>query len=272
LGSEYEQAKFLIRGLNQIKINNINDKIWIYDIADDGLRINEKEHNFGILHAWEYKVPYAAKYAFLAVSNMNKMIYGATEAKNIYTQDYNFVAEYKTPERNVYMLWTTKDKDSLNYNLGSNVWYYDLLGNKLDESQVMKDGKYVLTSEPFYAVTVIKNEKPIKNESSVEFFIMDGIADLSSLSIDEIPNGTYNAMLAFKNVKEQLEYTLICAEYSGNELISLQSFDDICQASYLQYKRYNVVLNHKDMGVDKVKFMIWDNKKEIVPLCEAFVK
>mgnify|MGYP000250300153 CR=1 FL=1 len=280
LGSEYEQAKFLIRGLNQIRINNLNDKIWIYDIADDGLRINEKEHNFGLLHAWEYKVPYAAKYAFLAVSNMNKMIYGATEANIVYSQDYNFVAEYKTPERNVYLLWTTKDTGSVRYNLGSNVWYYDLLGNRLDESEVMKDGEYILTSEPFYAVTgkdierthVITNEKPVGNKSSVELFILNGFSDFSSLPLDRIPYGRYGVMLVFKNMKEQIDYRLFCAEYLGDELVSVQIFNDITQDSHLQYKKYDLFFHQKDQPVDKIKFILWNNQSEMIPICEAFEK
>ena len=50
-GSDYLQASLLIRGLNQIRQNNFDDKIWIYDLFNDGEQSDEEQHNYGIVNS-----------------------------------------------------------------------------------------------------------------------------------------------------------------------------------------------------------------------------
>ena len=160
-GDDYYNASLLIRTMNQLKERNVNDLTYIYEMSSGGTRKNDIEHNFGIVESYNSNTPYFAKYAYLAVANYNSMTANAQSCNNEYSEDFKFVTKYNLPDkhRDVYMLWTTKENGaSLNYSFDNDafyngdVCYYDLFGNKLNEADVMVDGQYKLSREPFYAI------------------------------------------------------------------------------------------------------------------------
>lgn len=151
--NEYDQAIYLVRGYNQIKLNNFNNKVWFYNFADIGDRTNEKEFSFGMLHSRTNNVPFAAKYAYIALSALNKLTENATSVESVKEDNYKFITKYTSSARETYMLWTTKDTEQrIAYDFGNDVKFYDLLGNEIDQSEVLDENGYILTREPYYAV------------------------------------------------------------------------------------------------------------------------
>jgi len=157
LGDEYEQATRTIRTLDELKRDNPDDIMYIYEMNADGTNPAEREDNFEMVRSSYGENPYSAKFLYLAVSNYNSLTANATEVSRVEQGGFfskNFITKYTLPKRDVYLFRTTNESGSeSSYNLGTdNVYYYDLFGNKLNESDVKQNGKYKLTTAPFYAV------------------------------------------------------------------------------------------------------------------------
>lgn len=179
VGDEFYQAALAVRVLNQIKLNSFDDEVYIYEMSNSDLASNEMEKNFGLVNGHTGETPYSAKYGYLAVSNFNSLTGQATSCEQDYENDYSYVVKYNIPSagRNVYMLWTTKPYETqIGYDfavdsLYNNVQYYDLLGNRIDEANVMTDGMYKLTRIPFYAVVGNDITRAESDGSAVDLII-----------------------------------------------------------------------------------------------------
>lgn len=155
-GDEFIQATMLIRTIDELKRDNPDDLMYIYEMSSNGTDLTEREQNFEMVRSCYHEHPYSAKFAYLAVANYNSLTMEATEVSRVelgwLEQSKNHITKYVTPERDIYLLRATNDSTS-SYNLGTeNVYYYDLFGNKLNESDVKQNGKLKLTTTPFYAV------------------------------------------------------------------------------------------------------------------------
>lgn len=171
VGDEYTQATMLIRTLDELKRDNIDDLTYIYEMSSGGTDLADREQNFEMVRSYCHEHPYSAKFSYLAVSNYNSLTTGATEASRVslgwLEQLYgkNYITKYVLPNRDVYLLRATGDSTS-SFDLGSeNVYYYDLFGNKLSESDVKQNGKFRLSTTPFYAVvgTDITRAMPVND-------------------------------------------------------------------------------------------------------------
>ena len=270
VGSEWAQAMWLMRGFNQIKLNSFDDKVWFYDFADDGDRINEKEHNFGILHSYTGKVPYAAKYSYLAISCFNKLTEGAVSAQELAAEDYKFISKYHSENRDVYILWTSKTSaQTLNFDLGADVKYYDMLGNELSEAEVMQDGSYVLTETPFYAVS---GEQPSLCGGSADgetglYFDFGGIGIGGEQS--SAVNSTSFAVLAdMSGIADGTEYTLYCAAYKDEGLTEIKTVSDVRSSADGALVKFNG-LGFETRDIDSIKIILTNSR--IAPLCSAAI-
>lgn len=262
VGDQYSQAIWIIRGLNQIKLNNITDKVWIYDFADDGDRMNEREMNFGIVRSHTNSVPYAAKYAYLALAAFNKLTEGATAAREYYSDDYKYIAKYSSNGRDSYLLWTTKPTEqTIEYDFGKNVRFYDLLGNEISENSVMRDGKYILTGEPYWAVTGDAPKYCISDKNKSGLYVVkdeigtdnakiptngktfDILADLSGT------NGGERVMIAVAYKDDMLKEIKL---YKVKENVSFQIFNDI---------------GFDESDINRIKIMLYEGMSGIKPLC-----
>lgn len=262
-GNEYDQAIWLIRGLNQIKLNNINNKVWFYDFADDGDRINEKEHCFGVVHSITNAVPYSAKYAYLSLASFNKLTEGATSVAEVKNDAYRFITKYNSNNRNTYMLWTTKsDEQTISYDFGANVKYYDLLGNEISESEIKTNEGYRLTREPYYAVT---GEQPNVVEADKQtaglYFAKDGIG--VSISDAKAMNDKFDIFVNLSGVQKDAQ--LFAAAYNADG-----RFLNVTMRDVTSNTNYTTVpgISFAEKDIKKIKFMLL-YKNTVIPLCDS---
>ena len=224
VGNEYDQAIWLIRGFNQIKLNNFDDKVWFYDFADDGDRINEKEFNFGIVHSYTNKIPYSAKPAFIALAAFNKLTEGATSAANVLDDNYKFITKYHSSNHDAYMLWTSADNvQEVTYDFGkNNIKYYDLYGNEIPKDNIYKNGKYQLTGEPYWAVTGDQPECFNSEKISKIYFAKDGIGfENNNLFADD---ENFAIGIDTNNSDKDEDIVLVTAAYKNNMLIKVKAY------------------------------------------------
>ena len=262
VGDQYSQAIWIIRGLNQIKLNNIADKVWIYDFADDGDRMNEREMNFGIVRSHTNSVPYAAKYAYLALAAFNKLTEDATAAREYYSDDYKYIAKYSSNGRASYLLWTTKPTEqTIEYDFGKNVRFYDLLGNEISENSVMRDGKYILTGEPYWAVTGDAPKYCISDKNKSGLYVVK----------DEI--GTDNAKIPTNGKTFDILVDLSGTNGGERVMIAVAYKDDMLKEIKLYKVKENVSFQiFNDIGFDesdinRIKIMLYEGMSGIKPLC-----
>ena len=293
---DWLQALKLIRGFDVIKTADFNNRVWFYDFIDDGVRDNEHEFKFGMLNNWEDDVPYSAKYSYLAASAYNKLTEGATKSEMFddymkYTDNpddgkkystLTFISKYTAPNRNVYMLRTTKaapqyispweicsgfptDKNRLKF--------YDMLGNRIDSSEIISGNKYKVTTEPYYAVDGEDIDLPQNSGTPKIYFIKDSDTDkmYESISPSEINISSFKFMIDFGDKTEPGDYRVIITLYDDNKLVQMlykykYGGTDIGE----NRKIFNVNGLEPNGKFDKFKIIAVENMNNIKPVAQAF--
>ena len=293
---DWLQALKLIRGFDVIKTADFNNRVWFYDFIDDGVRDNEHEYKFGVLNNWEDDVPYSAKYSYLAASAYNKLTEGATKSEMFddymkYTDNpddgkkystLTFISKYTAPNRNVYMLRTTKaapqyispwevcsgfptDKNRLKF--------YDMLGNRIDSSEIISGNKYKVTTEPYYAVDGEDIDLPQNSGTPKIYFIKDSDTDkvYESISPSEINISSFKFMIDFGNKTEPDDYRVIVALYDSDRLVQMlykYKYNGVSKEGNKKVFSVNGLVCDNDY--DRIKIMAIENLSNIKPIARAF--
>ena len=293
---DWLQALKLIRGFDVIKTADFNNRVWFYDFIDDGVRDNEHEFKFGMLNNWEDDVPYSAKYSYLAASAYNKLTEGATKSEMFddymkYTDNpddgkkystLTFISKYTAPNRNVYMLRTTKAAPQYispweickgfptNIN---NLKFYDMLGNRIDSAQIVSGNKYKVTREPYYVVDGEDIDLPQNSGTPKIYFIKDSDTDkvYESISPSEINISSFKFMIDFGDKTEPDDYRVIVALYDSDKLVQMlykykYGGTDIGE----NRKIFNVNGLEPNGKFDKFKIIAVENMNNIKPVAQAF--
>lgn len=293
---DWLQALKLIRGFDVIKTADFNNRVWFYDFIDDGVRDNEHEYKFGMLNNWEDDVPYSAKYSYLAASAYNKLTEGATKSEMFddymkYTDNpddgkkystLTFISKYTTPNRNVYMLRTTKaapqyispweicsgfptDKNRLKF--------YDMLGNRIDSSEIISGNKYKVTREPYYVVDGEDIDLPQNSGTPKIYFIKDSDTDkvYESISPSEINISSFKFMIDFGDKNEPDDYRVIVALYNSDRLVQMlykYKYNGVSKEGNKKVFSVNGLVCGSDY--DRIKIMAIENLSNIKPIARAF--
>ena len=259
-GSDYLQASLLIRGLNQIRQNNFDDKIWIYDLFNDGEQAGEEQHNYGMLNSLIHNTPMSAKYSYLAAANYNRLTSSATKINEIKNQNFSYITCYKggADGRDTYMLWTAKESSKLYFNFGSNVRYYDLLGNEISKSEITDGDEFMLTREPFYAVTGGAED----NIGIKKIALTDGLRDISGTDLKNSDLSNCKIVVVTDNsgtLGNIDETKVIVAAYRDNRLMSaaINSLDAVKNGIEIQ----------NDINIENIKAFVW---KDLNPVYNAY--
>lgn len=259
-GSDYLQASLLIRGLNQIRQNNFDDKIWIYDLFNDGEQSDEEQHNYGIVNSLKHETPMSAKYSYLAAANYNRLTSSATKINEIKNQNFSYITCYKggADGRDTYILWTAKESSKLYFNFGSNVRYYDLLGNEISKSEITDGDEFMLTREPFYAVTGGAED----NIGIKKIALTDGLRDISGTDLKNSDLSNCKIVVVTDNsgtLGNTDETQVIVAAYRDNRLMSaaINSFDAVKNGIEIQ----------NDINIENIKAFVW---KDLNPVYNAY--
>lgn len=293
---DWLQALKLIRGFDVIKTADFNNRVWFYDFIDDGVRDNEHEYKFGMLNNWDDTVPYSAKYSYLAAAAYNKLTEGATKSEMFddymkYTDNpddgkkystLTFISKYTAPNRNVYMLRTTKaapqyispwevcsgfptDKNNLKF--------YDMLGNRIDSAQIVSGNKYKVTREPYYVVDGEDIDLPQNSGTPKIYFIKDSDTDkvYESISPSEINISSFKFMIDFGNKAEPDDYRVIVALYDSDRLVQMlykYKYNGVSKEGNKKVFSVNGLVCGSDY--DRIKIMAIENLSNIKPIARAF--
>lgn len=127
-------AAWIVRTMLVNEIGGYHDKMYLYDILNDGLQADNSEHNFGTIcycknEKWNNVTAYAAKPQYLAMAQYNKMLAGAQFVKN--TVDGGvYKAEFAKGRDKIVVVWDINNSGStVTLDNGNNVTAYDYFGN-----------------------------------------------------------------------------------------------------------------------------------------------
>lgn len=93
---------------------------------------NEKEIHFGWMKGWKnQEINYEAKPVLIAMANYNRYMSGAVSDGDFKTSDgKGYIYKYRQKGKNVYMIWRTNGKESINLDIGAeSAEIIDIYGN-----------------------------------------------------------------------------------------------------------------------------------------------
>ena len=166
-------------------------------------------------------------------------------------------------------MWTSNpDGADLTYDFGEDCYYYDIFGNKLDETDIKADGKYSLTMTPFY---VVCGENIKRQTSDFEYKITDGIFDITEKPLSQIDVKNIELKLENGEMRESA-YTLIGALYKGERLVKAVTMPSPAKADN-GIDTINVSFDDVNISdYDKLKFFVWEDISKLKPLQREFEK
>jgi len=290
LRSPEEQAIRLSQYYTTLHANNLGDKFFIYDFSNDGLAENDSEYNFGIVESHMYKVPYAAKPAFIAMANINALLAGTSKAQVIYHQGGIVVHKYKDTKRRreVYVFYSESGLKSYNFEFGDGtVKFYDMYGNECNFDNDGKTYNLVFDRKPIYAEVFPENtteitfakveggihvEGLIKTGRSGDFVGVEVYSDegemiyLDQFELNSEKKFSFNFQTDFYG-----EYAVYIGSDSLGE-VQVFYFDasDKFQASIKAYTKNKKVLGMEDVNNEDVDIVIFVNDESIVERFKIF--
>ncbi|MDD6916767.1 MAG: hypothetical protein PUJ07_10970, partial [Eubacteriales bacterium] len=227
---------------------------------NDGEQAGEEQHNYGMLNSLIHKTPMSAKYSYLAAANYNRFTSSATKINEIKNQNFSYITCYKggADGRDTYMLWTAKESSKLYFNFGSKVRYYDLLGNEISKSEITDGDEFMLTREPFYAVTGGAED----NIGIKKIALTDGLRDISGADLKNSDLSNCKIVVVTDNsstLGNTDETKVIVAAYRDNRLMSaaINSLDAAKNGIEIQ----------NDINIENIKAFVW---KDLNPVYNAY--
>ncbi len=138
------QARHCVRTLALLQSTGVVEKVFWYDLKDDGLLRDYNEHNFGLVH--HQHINCAPKPGIVAMSVFIRMTGGAEFLDSKQSGDA-YAARYRRGDgRDIVVAWTSKGRASLRLK-GKIVAVVDIMGGALK-----RGGEWELTDTPVYII------------------------------------------------------------------------------------------------------------------------
>ena len=159
------------------------DKFFWYDFKNDGTDWMDRERAFGTIYSHEeqHTVPYSAKPAYVAFSNMNQVL-ANTEYQDVQANtDGTKIYQFDGADQRVYVLWNIEQECETKFSCAADRLYLsDVFGNK----QIIypENGEYTVSvrEEPIYLIEE-KAESPLVQVKEINYQTGDITVYLSGL-------------------------------------------------------------------------------------------
>jgi hypothetical protein len=124
---ERTQARLAVRTLALLQATEGVEKVYWYDLKDDGLAHEFNEHNFGVVRHQRFHC--APKPAIVAMSVFARLTAGAKPG-SLQRQGNRYILPYRQPDDSeLLVLWTASGKATCTVT-GKDVQIYDLMGRE----------------------------------------------------------------------------------------------------------------------------------------------
>ncbi len=137
---EFTQARYIVRTMALLQSTGLVDRVYWYDLKDDGLKPEYNEHNFGVIRHQDYAL--APKPAAVALSVFARLTAGATLVAMESKGDAHLVRYSTADGQDLLVAWSTGEDIAVTVT-GQDLRRIGLMGAPLD-------GPVVLTESPQY--------------------------------------------------------------------------------------------------------------------------
>lgn len=250
--TEHEKAMYLVHSyVMSRQFDNIEKYFW-YNFICKGTNEAGFDDNFGMIANANDEVPFSAREAYLAATNMNIILADSEFSHYEEPVDGTYIYKFnrKSDGSKVYVMWTVNGTDNVSIDVEDNkVIEYDLFGNK-QEHRIF-DGKFEtdITIEPVYleiksdeftdikynenvieisgVVPMRKAErdvsmivlKPVKSLSDVYLYSKDSVAYMDDVKTDE--NGEYSFKFMISDEHRDYYAYILFEEFDNYMIIPL---------------------------------------------------
>lgn len=269
-GQETKKASWLLRTIILNRIYGYHDKMFLFNLTDNGLDTDDDEHNYGMLLNWENTkwnkvTANAAKEQYLVTAQWNKLMAGAEfknytveerEEKSAFGYVYQtameqYTASFENNGDKIKVVWDVHNNGeevTLTEENTTAITVYDMYGNVLNRSYGADSVTVEAGENPVYAVFSDDIMYVLKNDSIIE----------NTENLESGQTVTVNADLDGGSEK-----LFICASYNGNKLenvkfLKLDSDGRADMALALDAGR-------------KYMLMLWDDFENMTPLAEPLI-
>ncbi len=186
-------AAHLVQMFADMLADGLVDKVFWYNLQNNGIDEDEKEHNFGLIRCWQNEeVPYAAKPAYLTMSAMNALLSGATNGKVVDLGKDVHAVSFDVSGKKMIVVWTNEGDTSVHLKVdGQNVKAYDMYGNPLEANIVNGLLSAVVSKNPIYLE--MESVEVVKGGISVTQNKFDAAPD-NTLKVEIVRDNGFEAM------------------------------------------------------------------------------
>lgn len=235
-----QRAAWIVRTMLLNEIGGFHDKMYLYDILNDGLDASNSEHNFGTIcycnnESWNNVTAYAAKPQYLAMAQYNKMLAGASLSDHEVTEVSGGQKRYKTTfkkdEDTVFVLWDTYNSGEV-VTLSGNaeiVTVYDYFGNVIERKENPETISVTIGETPVYVEFNVIDETYIETGENISFVhivnnyeeaiypyvfrvVENSKGEIENISINEVTKimpGEYKKVSCYTPEDEEYTYKII---------------------------------------------------------------
>lgn len=252
-----QKSAWIVRTMLMNEIGDYHDKMYLYDILNDGLDISEKEHNFGCIgycknESWNNVSAYAAKPQYLAMAQYNKMLAGAEFEQYEKTDEGIYKTSFKKDDDSVLVMWDINNsgKTVTLKNEADEAAVYDMFGNTIDRGENLT---FCVGENPVYI--------EYKNYNDVEIDLSEFTADIRIEN-----NGTESIKPVVIAATYDDERLIYCTEYNSYMVDGINTHEILPGG----YGMVNVYMPPDDNT--KMKLFILDGYKNLKPLHSAVIR
>lgn len=238
--TEIEQAVYGVLYYCVNDADHLMDRIYWYDLQNDGWDAEEMENNFGMIRSWTDNgngVPFAAKPAYLATAQYNAMVAGGKIEGRI-ANDKVSLYHYKQSSGRDVLITTAKNakNQTLSLELGTDkVSLYDMYGNEREIYGINGRYTFMINNTISYIAGDFKEIKecsPVVSLPESVIACIDGSTDSFSIFCGEgkelTAQGTQNVVIErvedFSNERAAFVYKTV-AKPKENEKAAIEIKD-----------------------------------------------
>ncbi len=249
-----KKTAWIVRTILANEIYDCYDKMYLYDIMNDGNDEENSEHNFGTIcyckdKTWYDRTAYAAKPQYLAVAQYNKMLANAEFEGCTVESDAVYTAKFNKENSSIFAVWDVSDSNSevtLTEN-GRIITIYDMYGN------------IVKTAEASESITVTAGEFPIY----VEF--ANPKTEIKLLS-----NNTARVTVV-NDTEKAVSPVVITAAYDEDGILCKMQITDKYISQSVETEQITpggvgTAVVSTDFEEGDVRIMLWDSLNAMKPL------
>ena len=264
------QAWYYARAFAMYAGNPDIGRFIFYEFQDDREDPFAFEENYGIIHSYNYRTPFAAKYAYIASAAFNNIVGEGVKSESLgYQIDYDH-EHPATCKELIYKVTNKKGEETYC------VWLPESAVPTVENVEIKTGKKYAVVYDIYGNITDIADGGTVRVKPRGDMQYVKGVdmlskGDLKLLQNDKRPESVWcmqdgsELKLSYIPSDNAKNVTLVMATYNSGVLCEINTVEKECDGDRIE-ETYNV----SDFeNVDELRFFAFDGITNIKPLASG---